>query len=92
MKDLINFDNMLGRFEQYGKVRMTGAEVSIQARPAKGLTARLAYNRLHTGNRSRVTLENTWHEALGYRPDELPYRSQHRVDLESPSVSRTGFA
>lgn len=92
VENLINFDNMLGRFEQYGKVRMTGAEVSISARPWQGLFTRLGYTWLHTKNRSTVTLENIYHDALVYRPEELPYRPEHQVSLELTQRFDMGFS
>ncbi len=92
VKDLINFDNMLGRFEQYGKVHMTGAEVSMDARPRPGLNTRIGYTWLHARNRSRVAIENGWHDSLEYNPDELPYRPEHQVNLQITQRFNTGLS
>ncbi|MBU4053180.1 MAG: TonB-dependent receptor [Proteobacteria bacterium] len=80
--DLINFDNIIGRFEQYESAVIKGFELGLSTRFSEGLLARLGYTFLDTQNNSMVTIDNEIHEDLTYKPDELPYRSKHKIDLD----------
>jgi iron complex outermembrane receptor protein/outer membrane receptor for ferrienterochelin and colicins len=90
VKDLINFDNMLGRFEQYEKARIYGIEFNVSGNITDSLTGALGYTWLKTENRSTVTIENSRYDALVYRPKELPYRPEHKIDFDLRQVFSWG--
>jgi len=78
----INFDNQLGRFEQYRKVGIYGVEMNVSVQPTDHFTGRIGYTYLHARNYSNVTIENSIYSDLTYKPDEIPYRPAHKVDLD----------
>ena len=91
-RDLINFDNLIGRFEQYSEARIVGVELGASGRPAQGLRVLAHVTFLQATAHGEVTIENEWHDTLVYTPDELPYRPQQRIDLDatwSPSFGLT---
>ena len=79
---LINFDNQIGRFEQYADAAITGFELSAKGRIADTTDAYFAYTFLRARSHSDVTIDNNIFEPLVYRPEELPYRPAHQVDFE----------
>ena len=89
--NLINFDNILGRFEQYENAEIKGFEVGVNTGFGKGLTAGLNYTFLETGNNSLVTIDNEFHDDLVYKPNELPYRPRHKIDLDLSKKFISGF-
>lgn len=82
--NLILFDNQIGRFEQWDSAAIHGAEISILANITASLTGRLSYTYLVADNDdSIVTIELEHLENdLIYRPDEIPYRPKHKIDLD----------
>ncbi len=82
VRNMINFDNQIGRFEQYDRATLAGIELSFLSQITDNLFARLSYTYLYAKNHSNVTIENDFHEPLKYKPDDLPYRPEHKVDLE----------
>jgi iron complex outermembrane receptor protein/outer membrane receptor for ferrienterochelin and colicins len=84
--DLINFDNIIGRFEQYESAEIKGFELGLTTHLPAGLSTRLGYTFMRTKNNSMVFIDNEIHEDLTYKPDELPYRPKHKIDLD---VSKT---
>jgi outer membrane receptor protein involved in Fe transport len=82
VRDLINFDNQTGRFEQYSRASITGTELTLASQLAETLFGSLSYTFMKAKNHGTVTLQNDSHPALVYEPDYLPYRPQHKVDME----------
>lgn len=82
IKNLINFDNIIGRFEQYKSAEMTGFELDARYKIDEGFIARMGYTLLDTRNNSTVTIDNEFQQDLAYKPDELPYRPRHKIDLD----------
>ncbi|MBI5845379.1 MAG: TonB-dependent receptor [Deltaproteobacteria bacterium] len=80
VENCINFDNLLGRFEQYSEAAMQGFEISLSGEILSGLSGKIAYSYLDTSVDSPVTLTNTYFRSLTYTPDELPYRPQYKLD------------
>jgi outer membrane cobalamin receptor len=81
-KNLFNFDNILGRFEQYGEARIAGLEASIGGEVGHGLTTSVGYSYLNTENQSQVVIDYDSHPSLVYTPDDLPYRPEHQIALD----------
>jgi outer membrane receptor protein involved in Fe transport len=79
---LINFDNQIGRFEQYAEAAITGFELSAKGRIADTTDAYFAYTFLRARSHSDVTIDNAIFEPLVYKPEELPYRPAHQIDFE----------
>ncbi|MBI9092697.1 MAG: TonB-dependent receptor [Desulfobacterium sp.] len=84
IKNLILFDNQIGRFEQYEKATIYGAEMSLFAQFTASLTGRLNYTYLVAQNDNAiVTIETTnLKNDLVYQPDEIPYRPKHKIDMD----------
>ncbi len=82
IRDMINFDNLIGRFEQYPKARITGIELSMGARITERTDASLSYTYMHSRALDSVTIVNQYIPSLTYRPDELPYRPAHQFSME----------
>jgi outer membrane receptor protein involved in Fe transport len=80
--NMINFDNQIGRFEQYADATITGFELSAKGRIADTTDAYFAYTFLRARSHSDVTIDNNIFESLVYKPEELPYRPAHQVDFE----------
>jgi outer membrane receptor protein involved in Fe transport len=84
VRDLILFDNQIGRFEQYEKARMYGAEINLTAELSPGLSGKLGYTYLVAENDGSVVTVETEHLSsdLVYTPDEVPYRPKHKIDID----------
>ncbi len=82
VKDMINFDNQIGRFEQYDKAILAGFEMSLSGQLTSQLFGKLSYTYLNARTDSTVTIENSNTPSLVYEPEELPYRPEHKIDLE----------
>jgi outer membrane receptor protein involved in Fe transport len=84
VRGLILFDNQIGRFEQYEKAQMYGAEINLSAELAEGLSGKLGYTYLVAENNdSLVTVQtNFLQNDLIYTPDEIPYRPKHKIDVD----------
>lgn len=84
VRDLILFDNQIGRFEQYEKANLYGAEVNLSAKLPSGLSGRIGYTFLVAQNDdSLVTVETEYlQNDLVYTPDEIPYRPKHKIDVD----------
>ena len=82
IENLINFDNILGRFEQYDSAEIFGYEINVSTELAERLVARLSYTFLKTVVNSSVVINNDNAEDLVYQPDKLPYRPKHKIDLD----------
>ncbi|MEA5113662.1 MAG: TonB-dependent receptor [Geobacteraceae bacterium] len=80
--DLINFDNQIGRFEQFHDAYMYGFEASISCQLNRNLFGRIGYTFLQARNRSPVTISTDTHGTLVYTPTDLPYRPAHKIDFE----------
>ncbi|RJP95312.1 MAG: TonB-dependent receptor [Desulfobacteraceae bacterium] len=80
--NLINFDNLIGRFEQFKNVEMYGFELGVTSHITDSLLGKIGYTYLATENDSFVTIENDTHPALVYKPDEVPYRPEHKIDFD----------
>ncbi|MEW6584656.1 MAG: TonB-dependent receptor [Nitrospirota bacterium] len=91
VKDLINFDNQIGRFEQYGRATVAGIELAVSSQITDGLYGRIAYTFLDADNHSTVTIKNDSHPDLRYKPDELPYRPEHKIDLDLSQTFNFGM-
>jgi outer membrane receptor protein involved in Fe transport len=91
IKDLINFDNQIGRFEQYDKVTLAGAELALASQLTPSLYGRIAYSFLDAQNHSTVTVKNEFHPSLVYEPEELPYRPEHKIDLDLSQIFSFGL-
>ncbi len=94
VKDMIIFDNQIGRFEQYEDALIYGAELALSGQPAKNLTARIGYTFLIAENDgSLVTVETEYlANDLTYKPDEIPYRPRHKIDLDLTRTFDSGLA
>ena len=82
VRDMINFYNQIGRFEQFGSVDIAGAEASIVTRLREMLFGRVSYTYLYTTSDSVVTINNNVAAPYSYKPGELPYRPAHKVDVD----------
>ena len=84
VRDLILFDNQIGRFEQYDKAKMYGAEMGFSARISKAVSGRLGYTYLVAENDGSVVTVETEFLAndLVYTPKEIPYRPKHKIDID----------
>ena len=82
VRDLINFDNQIGRFEQYGRVTVAGAEMGLGSQLTEHFYGRISYTYLYTKNHSTVTIDNDYAAPLIYKPDRLPYRPEHKIDID----------
>jgi outer membrane cobalamin receptor len=82
IKNMINFDNLIGRFEQYPKASITGVELSANGRIGEYTDALLSYTYMRSRSLDSVTITNQYVPNLVYRPDELPYRPAHQIDVE----------
>jgi len=91
IKDLINFDNQIGRFEQYERANISGFEFGLSSQLASHLHGRVGYTFMETKNHSTVTITNETHDPLVYKPDELPYRPEHKVDFDLSQTSDFGM-
>jgi hypothetical protein len=80
--NMINFDNLIGRFEQYPKASMKGFELTSNIYIAESTEGYISYTFLRSRALDSVTIENQYFPSLTYRPDELPYRPEHQIDLE----------
>lgn len=91
IRSMINFDNLIGRFEQYPRARITGVELSANARIAESTDAFLNYTYMHSKALDSVTIVNQTIPNLIYRPDELPYRPAHQISMEARHRFRFGL-
>lgn len=82
IRNMISFDNLIGRFEQYPKASITGLELSASGRVTETADASLSYTYMRSRARSSVTILNQYVPSLTYHPDELPYRPAHQVSME----------
>ncbi len=82
VRDMINFDNQIGRFEQYGKVNIAGVEASVVTKLRDIFFGRISYTYLYARNDSVVTINNVVAAPYSYEPEELPYRPAHKVDAD----------
>jgi outer membrane cobalamin receptor len=82
IKNMINFDNLIGRFEQYPKAAITGLELSASGRITDSTDAILSYTYMHSRALDSVTIQNQYIPNLTYHPDELPYRPAHQFSME----------
>jgi outer membrane receptor protein involved in Fe transport len=82
IQNMINFDNIIGRFEQYKNADIAGVDASIFSQLTRSLSAQLSYTFLYARNDSSVIIENEYYPSLVYTPDELPYRPEHSVHLD----------
>ncbi len=80
--NMINFDNQIGRFEQYADASIAGFELNANRRITDTTNAYFAYTFLRARSDSSVTINNKIFEPLVYIPEELPYRPAHQVDFE----------
>jgi outer membrane receptor for ferrienterochelin and colicin len=88
---MINFDNIIGRFEQYESADIFGIDASILSQLSRSLSAQLSYTFLCAKNDSTVTLKNEYYPTLVYSPDELPYRPEHSVHMDLTQQFDFGF-
>ncbi len=91
VKNMINFDNLIGRFEQYPKARITGLELSASGQITENTNAFLSYTYMHSSALESVTIVNQYIPNLTYRPDELPYRPAHQISVEARHQFRFGL-
>lgn len=84
VEDLILFDNQIGRFEQYSDANLYGMELNLSAQLSSNLTAGISYTFLVVENdESTVVVESEYFAGdLIYRPDEIPYRPKHKLNLD----------
>jgi outer membrane receptor protein involved in Fe transport len=82
VKNMINFDNQIGRFEQYDKATLEGLEIGLSGQLTAELYGKISYTYLRARTNSTVTIKNTKAPDFVYEPDELPYRPEHKIDLE----------
>ena len=80
--NMINFDNLIGRFEQYPKASMKGFELTSSIYITDATEGYFSYTYLRSRALDSVTIENQYFPSLTYRPDDLPYRPEHQIDLE----------
>lgn len=83
VRDLILFDNQIGRFEQYDKAEIYGAEVNLSAKLSSGVSGRIGYTCLVARNDDSVVTVETEYlpNDLVYTPDKIPYRPRHKIDI-----------
>jgi outer membrane receptor protein involved in Fe transport len=91
IKNMINFDNLIGRFEQYPKASITGVELSASGPITDSTDAFLSYTYMRSHALDSVTIVNQYVPNLTYRPDELPYRPAHQVSVEVRQRFRFGL-
>jgi outer membrane receptor protein involved in Fe transport len=91
IQNMINFDNIIGRFEQYKNADIAGVDASIFSQLTRSLSAQLSYTFLHARNDSTVTIKNEFFSSLVYSPDELPYRPEHSVHFDITQKFDFGF-
>lgn len=91
VENLINFDNQIGRFEQYGRASLAGLELTLTSRLTDNLHGRLGYTFLDARNHSTVRIKNEFHPDLVYDPDRLPYRPEHKIDLDLSQMFSFGM-
>ncbi len=91
VKNMINFDNLIGRFEQYPKAAITGIELSTSGHITDSTDAFLSYTYMHSHALDSVTIVNQYIPNLTYSPDELPYRPAHQVSMEVRHRFRFGL-
>lgn len=84
VKDLILFDNQIGRFEQYSDAEFYGTELNLTAQLTPDLTADIGYTFLMAENDgSTVVVESEFFAGdLVYKPDEVPYRPRHKFNFD----------
>ena len=84
IKNMILFDNQIGRFEQWENAIIHGLEVSVLAQLTAHLSARLGYTFLIAENDDSIVTVDTEYlpNDLVYKPDEIPYRPKHKVDFD----------
>lgn len=84
VKDLILFDNQIGRFEQYADANFYGMELNLSAQLTANLIANIGYTYLIAENDgSTVTVESEFlADDLIYIPDEVPYRPRHKFNFD----------
>ena len=82
IKNMINFDNLIGRFEQYFKASITGVELNANGRITETTDALLSYTYMRSRALDSVTINNQYIPNLTYSPDTLPYRPAHQIDVE----------
>ncbi len=82
IKNMISLDNQIGRFEQYPEASIAGFELTAGGRIGNSTHAYLAYAFLRARADSLVTITNQYWGPLQYRPEELPYRPSHQIDVE----------
>jgi outer membrane receptor protein involved in Fe transport len=80
--NMINFDNLIGRFEQYPRATITGFELSATGRVTDSTDASLGYTYMHSHALDSVTIVNQYIPNLTYHPAELPYRPAHQISME----------
>ncbi len=81
IKNLIQFDNLIGRFEQYRDAMISGVEFELAGDLTTQVSGAIGYTYLTTESDSVVTIENSYFESLTYTPDELSYRPNHKIDF-----------
>jgi outer membrane cobalamin receptor len=91
IKNMINFDNLIGRFEQFSKASITGLELSTSGRLTDSTDGFLGYTYMHSQALDSVTIVNQYVPNLTYRPDELPYRPAHQISVEVRQRFRFGL-
>jgi iron complex outermembrane receptor protein/outer membrane receptor for ferrienterochelin and colicins len=94
VKNMIIFDNQIGRFEQYEDACISGVELSLSCRPTRNLTARIGYTYLVAENDDSVVTVKSEYLAddLTYTPDEIPYRPKHKIDADLTRTFDCGLA
>jgi outer membrane cobalamin receptor len=82
IENMINFDNMIGRFEQYPRAYISGLELTATGNITEATRVLLSYTYMHSRVLDPVTINNSYVPTLVYSPEELPYRPAHQFDLE----------
>jgi outer membrane receptor for ferrienterochelin and colicin len=82
VENMINFDNLIGRFEQYPTASMTGIELTASGSITDATEASIGYTYLRSRAHGSVTIDNQYFAPLVYDPKELPYRPSHQIDIE----------
>lgn len=91
IRNMINFDNLIGRFEQYPRASIAGVELNARARMTEATDLLLAYTFMRSRAGAPVRIDNQYFPSLVYRPEELPYRPAHQVDMEVRHRFRFGL-
>ena len=91
IRNMINFDNLIGRFEQYPRASIAGVELNARARVTEATDLLLAYTFMKSRAGAPVRIDNRYLPSLVYRPEELPYRPAHQVDMEARHRFRFGL-